>query len=329
MQLSLNNSIQETEVVQEKKQPVIKSKWDYQIAVKTLEAMYLNGMSFYPSIEDALRDLYPLYPSFEYKVDAILEKVIAERGSNFEEKFIKLYKQIKRLKFYKINGSRQNLFKLTYEICILSRVKENYSLIGVDVKNHEYILINGSRAYKLFNTEDSSYDEVKKFYNDFVVKGYINAPKHKATSSRAFAYNILTGQATDSSSKIAFDNLLVNLSGLLSLRTEFGIESLKKRNDYRVDTYFVSKDSGKSKATLKNRLMLISADCIDIIAGLKASGQDNRIKTVLNLLDKVTSALAELRTYSDMDLLIQSNKYRNEIKHGYTEIRALSQNYIK
>ena len=95
--------------------------------------------------------------------------------------------------------------------------------------------------------------------------------------------------------------MLVHLNDLLSLRNEFGIESLKKRNDYRVNTYFVSKDSGKSKVTLKNRLMLISADCIDIIAGLKASGQDNRIKTVLNLLDKVTNALAELHTYSDMD----------------------------
>lgn len=322
MQLSLNNNIQETEIVQEKRQLIAKSKWDYQVAVKVLEAMYLNGMSFYPSVEDALRELYPLYLSFEYKVDAILEKVITERGSNFNEKFVKLYKQIKRLKFYKINGGRQNLFKLTYEICILSRVKENYVLIGVDVKNHEYILINGSRAYKLFNTEDSSYDEVKKFYNDFVVRGYINAPKHKATSSRAFAYNILTGQATDSSSKIAFDNLLVNLSGLLSLRNEFGIETLKKRNDYDADTYFVSTPSGKSKAVFRNRLITISTDCMDIIVYLKATGQNSRVKSVLKFLDKLTDALVELYAYSDTDLLTQSNMYRNKIKHRYGELKA-------
>lgn len=303
MQLSLNNNIQETEIVQ-KKLSVVKSKWDYQIAVKVLEAMYLNGMSFYPSVEDALRELYPLYPSFEYKVDTVLEKVLVERGSNFTEKFVKLYKQIKRLKFYKINGGRQNLFKLTYEICILSKVKENYVLIGVDVKNHEYILINGSRAYKLFNTEDSSYDEAKKFYNDFVVKGYINVPKHKATSSRAFAYNILTGQATDSNSKIAFDNLLINLNGLLNLRKEFGIETFKKRNDYNVDTYFVNKSSGSPKTVFVNKLIAYSVDCMNMTAYLKVTGQDDRVKSALNFFDRLTDALAELRTYSDMDLLI-------------------------
>lgn len=328
MQLSLNNNIQETEIVQEKRQLIAKSKWDYQVAVKVLEAMYLNGMSFYPSVEDALRELYPLYPSFEYKVDTVLEKVIAERGSNFNEKFVKLYKQIKRLKFYKINGGRQNLFKLTYEICILSRIKENYVLIGVDVKNHEYILINGSRAYKLFNTEDSSYDEVKKFYNDFVVKGYINAPKHKATSSRAFAYNILTGQATDSSSKIAFDNLLVNLNGLLKLRKEFGIETLKKRADYNVDTYFVNKSSGSPKTVFVNKLIALSADCMNMTAYLKVTEQNDRVKSALNFFDRLTDALAELRTYSDTDLLIQSNKYRNEIKHQYGEIKAWTKGHI-
>lgn len=321
MQLSLNNSIQETEVVQEKKQPVIKSKWDYQIAVKTLEAMYLNGMSFYPSIEDALRDLYPLYPSFEYKVDAVLEKIIAERGSNFEEKFISLYNEISNIKFNYVRGKRQDLLKLTYEICILDKVYDNYSIVGVDVSKSCYILLSGSRAYKLFETNDKAFDKVKKFYNDNVSDGRLTLFRHKQVKQRAFAYNILTGRATDSVSKEIFDNLLRNEKSLVKLRLYYGIETRHSSNYIKADTYYVRKESGSSKLKHVETVNNMILESIRVLVYLRTTGRDKKVNTVKKFIDELTDILVELDSYKDCDLLCQSTKYRDYTMSKYAKVK--------
>ena len=328
-QVSSNTEVE----IQEEKST---SGYDLNFALKTLEIMYFN--TNFMGLEEVLQIGYSSLNALETPLTELLS------NNNFSSMFKRIYNQLLGMKFLVRYGKVQNLCSMYYDLFIFGE-KADYLIGGYDSKSKKFLVQAGTYLYPMLNftpSRNSNGLVIAKKVRD----NYMDNQSKVVTTIEGLAkstlVSLVSGDATNTKNlgifNDLFDSYLRKSNLVRTMKTKAGLIINEKRTKiiddgvnykskmdggiyYCLDLNSTSNELKSCKARFENTLRDYRLECLDIIDFCIKSNTTEHINSLLNFIETLSVALYELSFYDYTDKIVQTNLYRNRIKHHMTDIR--------
>lgn len=328
-QVSSNTEVE----IQEEKST---SGYDLNFALKTLEIMYFN--TNFMGLEEVLQIGYSSLNTLETPLTELLN------NNNFSSMFKRIYNQLLSMKFLVRYGKVQNLCSMYYDLFIFGE-KADYLIGGYDSKSKKFLVQAGTYLYPMLNftpSRDSNGLVIAKKVRDNYTDNQSKVVTTIEGLAKSTLVSLVSGDAANTKNlgifNDLFDSYLRKSNLVRTMKAKAGLIINEKRTKITDDgvNYKSKMDGGiyyclnlnstsnelkSCKARFENTLRDYRLECLDIIDFCIKSNTTEHINSLLNFIETLSVALYELSFYDYTDKIVQTNLYRNRIKHRMTDIR--------